>query len=171
MNKIKNGFIAFGSLSKKILQKLLTKTKESPKTIGAYITSIMGMLQLAVSQDHIAALVTIRPTTVGVSNQGIGMFLFAFILFGLVSIFAATRINSLKTAIFASFSNTVTIGFGIYYLMQISNKLAVIPSSANRVFTSKVYIYIGIVSYLIGIILYILDFKKFSQQEVIKHED
>lgn len=172
MKNLKLVFKHIGLFFKKIWKKIVEKTEESPKTVGALITAFNGLFQLAISQIHIFALIRIKPTnanTTGIPSTGIGMFFFAFILFGLVSIFTATRINSAKSSLIAAFSNLFTIVFGLYFLLQITNPSTYI--SFNHVIESIIYMIIGLLLYIVAIVFYIIQVPKYKGREVIIDED
>lgn len=157
---------------KSIMSKIWDFIKESPKSAGAMIVGFNGLFQLAISQVHILALVTIKPTldgTTGIKSEGIGMYFFMFILFGLVSIFAGTRIVDKNSLLRAVFSNIVAIGFGTYYFLQITNPSTYI--SFGHVQESVIVMIIGLSLYIVSIILYLLQLPIYKKHTPVLYED
>ncbi|WP_025724499.1 hypothetical protein [Acholeplasma granularum] len=157
---------------KSILHRVWEFIKESPKSFGALLVGFNGLFQLAISQQHILALVTIRPTlegTTGIKSEGIGMFFFLFILFGLVSIFAGTRIVDKNSLFRAVGSNLITIGFGVYYLLQITNPSTYI--TFGQVQNSVIIMILGLALYILAIILYLLHLRIYKKDTPVIYEN
>ncbi len=144
--------------------------KESPKSVGAFITGFNGLFQLAISTEHIQSLVTITPAqTAGVGSQGIGMFFFMFILMGLVAIFAGTRIVDKNSIFRACLTNILAIAAGTYYFLQISNPDTYI--SFGHVQSSFILMIIGLLLYGLSIVLYLMQIKIYKKEQPVIYED
>ena len=86
--------------------------------IAIIIVVILATSNLAFSQIHIATITKIF-------TRIIGLVMFAFILFGLVSMFAMVRINNTRGSILrAILSIFITLIFGIIYIKILTNNVA-----------------------------------------------
>lgn len=109
--------------------------RDEPHKIAAFLIGVNSLGQLALSQTHIEALIRVKLTvsTVGATNftsgmpsNGIAMFNFMFILFGLVAIFNALRATTKLRTVFALLSLVLTFVFGTVYILKLTNPDSVV---------------------------------------------
>lgn len=146
---------------KKKLKNLLDDIKHHPMRLATILTGLVALVQLAMSQVHIAALVTVKLTvstpsasnyTDGMPSIGIGMFMFLFILFGLASIFNISRAKSKGKLWVGLGSIFVTIIFGVIFMLKMINPdnyvdYQNVSSSVNWLVSG--FVFYGIVAILV----------------------
>jgi hypothetical protein len=135
-----------------------------PKRLAGLLVVLTALLQLALSQYHIEALVTVKLTvsTIGASNYtsgmpsiGIGMFNFLFILSGLATTFNITRAVTEKRKWIAIISIILTIIFGLIFTLKMTNPDNI--QDYGTVERSVNFMIFGMISYGIVIALMIYD--------------
>ncbi len=148
---------------KKKFHSLLNIIVHEPKRIAVFLVAVNALLQLAISQVHIEALVKVKLTTsvIGASNYtsgmpsyGIGMFMFLFVLFGLATIFNITRATTIKRLLVGVGSIIVTLTFGAVYILKSTNPDSLV--SFADVSKSFYWMIIGCTTYIIvaGFMIY-----------------
>lgn len=116
--------------------------------LAAIVAVIAGVGNLALSQVHIAIII-------GLFNRIIGLYMFGFILFGLISLFGVTRLNGTRSSVLrAMFANAIAMGFGTYYLILMMKDVASQETVTYYfVYNSFITSIIVIIMYLVSIIL------------------
>jgi len=146
---------------------------EAPKRLAFALVMFCGLLQLAFVNIHISAIVTVLPNEAPgshhlISSSGIGMFMFFFILMGLVAIFAATRVVDFASTIFAIVTNVVVIAFGGWFQLQMLTNGA--ARGAELRLNSLIFAAIGILIYIAAIVVYCLQLVKYRKQRGTNNE-
>lgn len=132
--------------------------KYTPRKISLVTAGLMGIIQLAFTGTHVNAAVTLRhindPLSAYsvISPWGSAMFMFLFILSGLILSYAVLKAKTTKTMIAAIFVNLVTITFGTVYSLQMLHN-AIYP---ERILFSQILIIAGIIVYALAIVFYIM---------------
>lgn len=143
---------------------MMDTLKHNPNRLATILIAFTALLQLALSQIHIAALVTVKLTvsdpalsnyTQGMPSIGIGMFMFLFILFGLASIFNISRAKSIGKMWVGLVSILVTIVFGVIFMLKMTNPDNVV--SFSTLSSSVNWLIIGFIGYAIAFILTVYD--------------
>lgn len=140
-----------------------------PKKVASILVVLTALSQLAMSQIHIAALVTVKLTvsalgasnyTSGMPSIGIGMFNFLYILSGLATTFNITRASTMKRKWVATLSILLTILLGMIFMLKMTNPDNVIDYLT--VSKSVNLMIFGIISYsiVIGFMIYDIIQKK-----------
>ncbi|GEM_PF-1076662 len=156
---------------KNILHRFWLSLKDEPRKVSAILIGANSLLQLALSQIHIKALVRVKLTvsdigasnfTAGMPSMGIGMFNFLFILFGLATIFNAIRATNIKRSIVALFFIGLTIFLGEIYILKATN-----PDSLTDyadVSSSIVLMYVGFAIYAVGALFIVYNIFKMHRK-------
>ncbi|MDF2698621.1 MAG: hypothetical protein K0Q49_177 [Haloplasmataceae bacterium] len=109
---------------------------------AAYLIVINSLYQLWISKYHIDAINNVFTTYIGV-------WLFAFIIFGFVALFNATRIHGNNSKILTIFFTLLTTAFGVVYVyIALSDNVLY-----EKIEKSMNYAYEGIAVYLLASIM------------------
>lgn len=124
--------------------------------VGTIIIVVLAVWNLAYSQIHIKMIYNLF-------NRIIGLVMFGFILFGLVTIFAVTRLNASRGSVIRAIGSTlVTMALGVLYLTMMFqdvnteeavNILTIWDAMMSTIIILSGYT-LGIVSFVVGEFVY-----------------
>jgi len=119
--------------------------------IAVFIVVVFAVGNLAFSQVHIGVIVK-------VFNRIVGLTMFGFILFGLVSLFAVTRLTAERNTILrALLSLVVTSALGITYITILLRDVATQESVTYfLIYNSFITAVVIVVGYLIAALLLVI---------------
>lgn len=138
--------------------------KHHPNKVATLLASLIALFQLAISQIHIAALVTVKLTvstpsatnfTSGMPSIGIGMFMFLHILFGLATIFNVSRAKTPAKMWVGVISILVTLVFGFIFMLKMTNPDNIVDYQTLS--SSVNWLIFGFVVYAMALVLTVYD--------------
>ncbi len=121
-----------------------------------YLIAVVALAELALSQFHIESITALF-------SSSIGIYLFGFIITGLIAIFNASKLEDNKYLSLVS-SLVFAVGFGIIYILMMVNDV-----QANefvkfyKVWSGFVLGIIGIAGYALALILTTKEYIKFKK--------